>query len=194
MSLYYGNTQVKEFYYNNTKVKEMYYNNTLVYKASILDGTLAVGNLVTFDNKTWRVVHNNGNKWYLALSTIAYTYIPGGINVAQLHLITKCEEWLDNFSDDAKKLMVDVTIDYPKYTCKVFIPTYAQVSYGGNVFSYYKNNIEHRKCQYNGAYTSWWTCTMDEDGFLGCITESGDLSFADSLQKYGFRPHMCITV
>ena len=193
MPLYYGSTQVKELYYNNTKVKEMYYNNTLVYKASILDGTLAVGNTVTFDNKSWIVVHNDSNKWYLGLSTIAYTYIPGGEKVAQSNLITRCREWLNNFTEDAKAIMVDVTIDYPKYTSKVFIPTYAQISYGGNCFSYYKNNSDHRKCQYDGTYTSWWTCTMDEDGYLGCVTESGNVFFADGLSKYGFRPHICIT-
>lgn len=194
MPLYYGNTQVKELYYNNTKVKEMYYNNTLVYKASILDGTLAVGNLITFDNKTWRVVHNDGNQWYLALSIIPYKFVPGGKKVALRNIVTKCNEYLDNFSDDAKKLMVDVTIEYSEYTCKVFIPTHAQVSFGGNVFSYYKNNIDHRKCQYNGTYTSWCTSTMDEDGYIDYITESGDLSFADGLTNYGFRPHICINV
>ena len=192
MPLYYGNTQVKELYYNNTKVKEMYYNNTLVYKASILDGTLAVGNTVTFDNKSWIVVHNDGNKWYLGLSTISYLMQPKN----EKTIINACSSWLDNFSDDAKDLMVDVTINYPKYTSKVFIPTYVQVYAGSSstdVFSYYKNGAANRKCQYNGTYTSWFTCTIDDDGYIEYITSSGSATLGTTLDKLGFRPHICIT-
>lgn len=193
MPLYYGNTQVKELYYNNTKVKEMYYNNTLVYKASILDGTLAVGNLITFDNKTWRVIHNDGNKWYLALSIIVtnvYFNPPTADSIYEgSNLAKKCVSWMnENLSTTALEYCIDVTVE--SVTAKVFIPTFEQVKGG---FSYYNSNA-NRICQLNEVNSKWWTSSSNTEDYARYVNDHGSFGYDSFIINCGFRPHICIQV
>lgn len=144
-----------------------------------LTGDLAVGNTVTFDNKSFLVVHNTGTKWYLASSTIIE-------NCTSTVLTTKCTEYLSNFSSTAQNYMVAQTID--SYTGKVFLPSRAQLNSG---FAYYKNNA-NRICRYNGEASYWWGLTSSSSGYNDSVDSDGAISSNHYSVTLGFRPHICI--
>ena len=189
-TLRYNNTIPGNIYYNNAKVQNVYYNNTKVWSASPLSGTLSVGNTVTFDNKTWRVVHNTGNQWYLALSTIVENTTFGSNNVYRgSTLAGKCVSWQSaNLSATALEYCNDVTVE--NVTNKVFIPTYAQVNGG---FSYYNSNA-NRICQLNGSNWWWWASSPDRS-YVYVVRYDGAIYGGYKLNNsLGFRPHICITI
>lgn len=85
-----------------------------------LSGTLAVGATVTFDSKSWIVMHNDGNVWYLGLATT-----DGSITFGQSdtysgsNLYSKCKTWLSaNLSTNAQKYCIKVTVG--DASCKYF--------------------------------------------------------------------------
>ena len=181
-TLRYNNTIPGNIYYGGAAVQNVYYNNTKVWSAIPLSGTLAVGNLITFDNKTWRVFHNTGNQWYLALSNIVENIQFGRNDVySGSTLANRCASYLNNFSASAQSFMQNVTVN--GVTAKVFVPSFEQVIGG---FSYY-NSEASRICQLNGKNSWWWTSSaygVSTEGTLGRIT---------STTRLGFRPHICIT-
>lgn len=144
-----------------------------------LTGDLAVGNTVTFDDKSFVVVHNEGTKWYLASSTIIE-------ECTSTVLTTKCTEYLSNFSSTAQNYMVAQTID--SYTGKVFLPSRAQLNSG---FTYYKNNA-NRICRYNGEASYWWALTSSSSGYNDSVDSDGSISSNHYSVTLGFRPHICI--
>lgn len=144
-----------------------------------LTGDLAVGNTVTFDDKSFVVVHNEGTKWYLASSTIIE-------ECTSTVLTTKCTEYLSNFSSTAQNYMVAQTID--SYTGKVFLPSRAQLNSG---FTYYKNNA-NRICRYNGEASYWWALTSSSSGYNDSVDSDGAISSNHYSVTLGFRPHICI--
>ena len=144
-----------------------------------LTGDLAVGNTVTFDDKSFLVVHNEGSKWYLANSTIVE-------ECTSTVLTTKCTDYLSNFSSTAQNYMVAQTID--SYTGKVFLPSRAQLNSG---FSYYKNNA-NRICRYNGEASYWWALTSSSSGYNDSVDSDGAISSNHYSVTLGFRPHICI--
>lgn len=144
-----------------------------------LIGDLAIGNTVTFDDKSFLVVHNTGTKWYLASSTIIE-------NCTSTVLTTKCTEYLSNFSSTAQNYMVAQTID--SYTGKVFLPSRAQLNSG---FAYYKNNA-NRICRYNGEASYWWALTSSSSGYNDSVDSDGAISSNHYSVTLGFRPHICI--
>ena len=144
-----------------------------------LTGNLTIGNTVTFDDKSFLVVHNTGTKWYLASSTIIE-------NCTSTVLTTKCTDYLSNFSSIAQNYMVVQTID--SYTGKVFLPSRAQLNSG---FSYYKNNA-NRICRYNGEASYWWALTSSSSGYNDSVDSDGAISSNHYSVTLGFRPHICI--
>lgn len=144
-----------------------------------LIGDLAIGNTVTFDDKSFLIVHNTGTKWYLASSTIIE-------NCTSTVLTTKCTEYLSNFSSTAQNYMVAQTID--SYTGKVFLPSRAQLNSG---FAYYKNNA-NRICRYNGEASYWWALTSSSSGYNDSVDSDGAISSNHYSVTLGFRPHICI--
>lgn len=144
-----------------------------------LTGDLAIGNTVTYDDKSFIVVHNEGTKWYLASSTIIE-------NCTSTVLTTKCTEYLSNFSSTAQNYMVAQTID--SYTGKVFLPSRAQLNSG---FAYYKNNA-NRICRYNGEASYWWALTSSSSGYNDSVDSDGAISSNHYSVTLGFRPHICI--
>ena len=173
----------------------VYYNKVLVplHKGDEpssdipLSGYLVVGNLVTYDNKEWRIVHNEGTKWYLALSTITENTGFGSNNVYRGSILaSKCVSWQSaNLSATALQYCNNVTVE--NVTNKVFIPTYAQVNGG---FSYY-NSKANRICQLNSTNSTWWTSSPGSK-FVYYVNSDG--SFIDTYPgpSHGFRPHICI--
>lgn len=203
MPLYYGNTQVKELYYNNTKVKEMYYNNTKVWSAIPLSGTLAVGNIVTFDNKVWRVVHNDNNLWYLGLETISTKVVYANSEYttyyySESNLRQTCINYLNEFSSEAQAIMQPVRIQatLTDVSDKVFIPTRQMVlrDLVNTAFSYYNSNDRRIAKDASGNPITWWLSSgvsgADEVQKLGQISKVDNPYYMTS----GFRPHICIQV
>ena len=152
-----------------------------------LTGNLAVGNTVTFDDKSFVVVHNEGTQWYLALSTIVENTQFGSNNVYRgSTLAGKCVSWQSaNLSATALEYCNDVTVE--NVTNKVFIPTYAQVNGG---FSYYNSNA-NRICQLNSTNSTWWTSSPVSRSVYFMNNEGGITNNAPGV-SYGFRPHICI--
>jgi len=146
-----------------------------------LTGDLVVGNTVTFDDKSFLVVHNEGTKWYLANSTIVE-------ECTSTVLTTKCTEYLSNFSSTAQNYMVAQTID--SYTGKVFLPSRTQLNSG---FSYYKNNA-NRICRYKGEASYWWALTSSSSGYNDSVDSDGAISSNHYSVTLGFRPHICIDI
>ena len=144
-----------------------------------LTGDLAVGNTVTFDDKSFLVVHNEGTKWYLANSTIVE-------ECTSTVLTTKCTDYLSNFSSTAQNYMIAQTIN--SYTGKVFLPSRTQLNSG---FSYYKNNA-NRICRYNGEASYWWALTSSSSGYNDSVDSDGAISSNHYSVTLGFRPHICI--
>lgn len=169
----------------------VYYNKVLVPLVGSstdipLSDDLAVGNLVTFDDKSWRVVHNEGTKWYLASSTISENTQFGSNTVYKgSTLANKCASYLNNFSANAQSFMQNVTVN--GVTAKVFVPSYEQVNGG---FSYYNSNA-NRICQLNGANAWWWTSSPRSSYVYGVYT-NGSIDSNLPSNSNGFRPHICI--
>ena len=156
-----------------------------------ISGNVAVGNLITFDNKTWRVVHNTGNQWYLALSDIVENTQFGSNNAYKNSTLAgKCVSWQSaNLSATALEYCNNVTVE--NVTNKVFIPTYAQVNGG---FSYYNSNA-NRICQLNGANSWWWTSSPGSGGSVYRVYTDGTIGYDyGPSSSSGFRPHVCITL
>ena len=156
-----------------------------------ISGTVAVGNLVTFDNKEWRVVHQEGTHWYLGLAEMTETTSFGSNNTYKgSTLANKCVSWQSsNLSATALEYCNDVTVN--NVTNKVFIPSYEQVDGG---FSYYNSNT-NRICNLNGSAQYWWTSSPSSGGGVYYVSSDGAVGNCLSPSySYGFRPHVCITL
>ncbi len=191
---YSGSWSIKGVYSGITKTATVSVNITTVdYYVQLgfipLSGSLAVGNTVTFDNKSFLVVHNNGNQWYLANPVIVENTIFGSNNTySGSTLASKCANWLSNFSANAQTFMNNITVN--GVSAKVFIPSYEQVNGG---FSYYNSNT-NRLCQYNGTTTTWWTSSPYSGGYVYRVYTVGSITYGDPSASFGFRPHICIQV
>lgn len=190
-TLRYNSTIPNNIYYGGAAVQNVYYNNTKVWSASPVSGTLAVGNTVTFDGKSWIVVHNSNNQWYLALSTFI-----GKIEFGRTFLYRdsvladKCISWMnENLSATALAYCNDVMVE--DVTNKVFIPTYAQVNGG---FSYYNSNTNRQYHHVDELTFSWWT-SSNKGPNIYFVRDDGSISaLAYPTSEYAFRPHICITI
>lgn len=179
-------------------IKALFYNGVSVPLSSSsipssdipLSGELVVGNLVTYDDKTWRVVHNEGTKWYLASKDIIEDIQFGTSNIyAKSSILARCAVYLSNLSDVAQKYITNITVN--NVTFKVFVPSYEQVNGG---FSYY-NSKENRICNYNGNKYTWWTSSLYDNSSnhpVYGVTTGGIFSVSSPSSAYGFRPHICI--
>ena len=156
-----------------------------------LVGDLAVGNLVTFDNKEWRVVHQEGTHWYLGLAEMTETTSFGSNNTYKgSTLANKCVSWQSsNLSATALEYCNDVTVN--NVTNKVFIPSYEQVNGG---FSYYNSNT-NRICNLNGSAMYWWTSSPSSSSLVCSVGSDGAIG-SSSVPSYsaGFRPHIVINI
>ena len=156
-----------------------------------ISGNVAVGNIITFDNKSWRVVHNSGNQWYLALSEI-YSNTQFGSNTvykgSTLAGVANTYQ-TQQLSATALEYCNNVTVN--NVTNKVFVPSYEQVNGG---FSFYNSNA-NRICQFNGNNSYWWTSSPYSSGNVyGVYTDGSIFRNFYPGNSYGFRPHVCITL
>lgn len=155
-----------------------------------ISGTVAVGNTITFDGKSWVVVHNTGNLWYLALSTIYSKTVFGSNTTYKGSTLASASAnyQTQQLSATALEYCNDVTVE--NVTNKVFIPTYAQVNSG---FSYYNSNA-NRICQLNGTNSHWWTSSPYSSSNVYVVSSAGTIYGDRPSNSFGFRPHVCITL
>lgn len=155
-----------------------------------LTGTLAVGAIVIFDSKSWIVMHNEGNIWYLGLATI-----DGSITFGQSdtysgsNLYTKCKSWLSSkLSNNAQKYCVNITVG--DASCKVFPATSAQMSGGWE--NTVNNNPYGRFCKTgNGGY--YWLAGQ-YGYYANYILSTGNVGSLSVYESCGFRPFIAIQV
>ena len=163
-----------------------------------LSGNLTVGNTVTFDDKEWVVVHNDGNLWYLALSKIPENcrIISPGSNSNEKYvgstIEAKVTEWeTANLSALALQFCEDVTVE--NATHKVFLPTYTQVK---TTFSHYAAAEANRICTVyvNNTDTAWdwWLSTPAGTYYWYEVTKVGKLNQYSNTGSAAIRPHICI--
>lgn len=157
-----------------------------------LTGELAVGNLVMYDSRSWRVVNNVGTKWYLASENIIEKteYGAGAKTFADSTIAKLCTIYLNTMTADALKYMVEIN------NSKIFIPYQTQAEGGSNGgFTYYAT-ASNRICKYKGSATEWWTASPYNSSYGGSnayyISTNGSLTYAITTANYGFRPHICI--
>lgn len=163
-----------------------------------LSGDLVVGNTVTFDDKEWLVVHNDGNLWYLALSKLpeGYRITSPGSNSSGKYvgstIETKVIAWeTANLSELALQFCEDVTVE--NATHKVFLPTYTQVK---TTFSHYAAAEANRICTVyiNNTDTKydWWVSTPAGSAYWYQVTDVGKLQQYSNSGSAAIRPHVCI--
>ena len=154
-----------------------------------LVGDLAVGNLVTFDNKEWRVVHQEGTHWYLAAKDIysITSFSTGNLSYKNSTLANVAATYeSEQLSTTAKEYCIDVTVE--NVTAKVFVPNYNWVNGG---FEYYNSNT-NRICNYNGVNKDWWASSFAAPSQVYRVRSDGTLYGTSYSDIYGFRPHICI--
>ena len=192
-SSYIGTWNIKGVYSNITKTGTVSVTaSTIDYYITLpfipLSGTLAIGNKVTFDNKSWIVVHNDGTKWYLADTTSTTGCIFGSNNTYKgSNLANKCTTYLNNFSDVAKVYMNNVTVE--NVTAKVFVPSLNQII---ETFEYY-NVTSNRAHKVNNTMYKWWTSTYKTEESVYFINNTGNAIATSYRDTLVFRPHICIT-
>lgn len=206
-TLRYDNTVPGNIYYNNTKVKNVYYNNTLVWSSNVIEGTFAVGNVILFDDKYWRIVHNpSTGYWIIALEYWEEDTIYDNdlsrryYNTPSNALRQKCNTFYNNCSTEAKAYIQpsDGGSSISSGNYYVWIPESNYITY--HLFTYYSNN---NKCIFkdrNGGAHNWLTATAyreDESGLdqyvVDTVRNDGAM-FSTTNNTAGFRPHMLIKV
>lgn len=194
-TLRYSNTVPGKIYYQNNTVKNVYYNGTKVWSSGPpVTGDLVIGNTVTFDNKQWIVVHNDGDKYYLALSMIySRPSITSGDSKYEGSQLASIAGTYQTTQMSASALSYCLNVTTENVTAKVFVPTYTQVNGG---FSYYNSNSNRiAKWQGSSVYAyNWWTSTTDDASAWYVVDSSGSIQkhYSNKTYDIGFRPHICV--
>lgn len=214
-TLRYNNVVPNTISYGGASVKNVYYAGTRVYATDLLVGDLAVGNIITFDGLTWRVVHNEGNLWYLGHTTaVAYHPYFNTFDDLNNYLLT----WMyNNLSQLAQQYLQDIGTSFKgksdNYVSKVVLPLVITNSTAPTLFVQYQTTISgkiiyrNRNLDYYKAKSGnaglgfdYWSGIMDRDSEAYAINANG-VSYSYSRSWYdsnpsqnnrGIVPHICI--
>ena len=155
-----------------------------------LSGILAVGATIIFDSKSWIVMHNSGNTYYLGLATT-----DGSITFGQSdtysgsNLYAKCKSWLSaNLSVNAQKYCNNVTVG--DATCKVFPATDAQMK---GVWSNTTSNNPYGRFVKSGNGGYYWIAGQ-YGYYANYVLYNGDIGSMSVYENCAFRPFISITV
>ena len=160
-----------------------------------LSGTLAVGATITFDSKSWIVMHNEGNIWYLGYAIVASNITFGiGNHYSETNLLNACNSWLsENLSNNALDYCIDVTID--DATSKVFVATQSQLETEWDIIkNYYVGRLAKSGGVSSGGGNYWISGSYS---YYPRYIDSNALirSWTGSMNdKNGFRPFIAIQV
>ena len=156
-------------------------------------GTLSVGNTITFAGKSWIVCHKDGDKYYLALSTIA-SKTTFGTNTAYADstLASVASSYQSTLTSSYPVQLnlycQDVTVN--SVTSKIFVASYDQMIGG---FSYFSSSSA-RICNYDGSASYYWTSSPRSSSDVYYVNADGSLVSNFPSNTYGFRPFACITI
>lgn len=155
-----------------------------------LSGTLAVGATITFDSKSWIVMHNEGNIWYLGLAATDGSITFGhSDNYSGSNLYSKCKSWLSsNLSANAQKYCVNVTVG--DTSCKVFPATDKQMN-GGWQNTVNNNPYGRFVKSGNGGY--YWLAGS-YGYYASYLLSTGNTGTLSVYESCGFRPFIAIRV
>ena len=162
-----------------TGTKGSFKANSFKINGHPYEGALTLGSTVTCCGNSWIVCHIDGNKYYLALSTIySKTMFGPDANYSGSDLATKATDYKDTLRR-SNALIVDTffaNVTVEGVTDKVFVATHDQMN---GEFSYFNSN-SRRACD-NQVY---WTSSLG--GGL-------DHTYALSNSR-GFRPFICLSL
>lgn len=167
--------------------------NSLKTDIALCTGTLAVGNTITCMGKSWIVCHQDGNKYYLALSEISSLTKFGSNNkYAGSTLASVARQYESGLNSDIIALYaIDTTVE--NVTSKVFAASYDQMN---GEFSYF-NSDSRRICKYNGSDQWYWTSSPSDSNFVWYVDSEGILesgSIDNPADFGGFRPFVCLSL
>lgn len=161
---------------------------------SKLDDSTAVGSIVIFDGKLWRVVHRNGSIAYLAsLYAIRYgvifDQIDGSSDYKGSNLASLCTKYQNrNMSPISLSQCVDVTVN--NVVSKVFVCSYEQANGG---FAYFNSQPRrYLRKSYDGEVISWWTSSKYDADRVRWVSDNGNIGYQSHNSSAGFRPFVAI--
>ena len=156
------------------------------------EGTLTLGSTITCCGNSWIVCHIEGNKYYLALSTIYSETTFGSSNVYSGSTLAAVATNYKNTLRQSDALIVDkvfANVTVYDVTDKVFVATYDQMNGG---FSYFNSN-SRRICRYNGSTNWYWTSSPNGGGSVCYVDTDGSLGYGPGYSS-GFRPFVCLSL
>lgn len=154
--------------------------------------THALGDVFTWANYTWRTVHVTNEYEYAILHTGIEKVQFGFSNVyVNSTIANKCEEFLATISATDQELLADITVC--DVTCKVFIPTYDQVSGGFTWLAEKENRASILFPDLTESFTRmgnahWWTCTPIGDGVYYVSSDGTIGNNTSTASNVRFRP------
>lgn len=160
------------------------------------EGTLTLGSTITCCGNSWIVCHIDGNKHYLALSTIYNNTAFGNSNVYSGSMLATVATDYKNIlcQANANALIVDkffANVTVEGVTNKVFVASYTQMNGG---FRYFNSN-SRRICTYNGSAQWYWTSSpLSSSGDVWSVRAEGSLSDYSPKYSGGFRPFICLSL
>ena len=167
-----------------------------------------VGNVITWDNKTWRIVHyDTSSKLLYLLLEGAYSKPQGwqshGSQTPIYYLYSnaykEAMKFQDELSSDALAMIVPTTIDNSAggyngdvSSSKAFVPSVTHIY----TFSYFKNNPSARILYVNGQASDWWTSTVSDywEGDVDCVTTTGSITSNYGISGYSAYIRPCVAV
>lgn len=154
------------------------------------EGALTLGSTITCCDNSWIVCHIDGNKYYLALSTLyGKTMFGPDASYSGSDLATKATDYKDTLRR-SNALIVDTffaNVTVEGVTDKVFVATYYQMNGG---FSYFNSN-SRRVCDDQ----MYWTSSLGGDSYVWYVGTGGGLDHTYALSNSrGFRPFVCLSL
>ena len=164
------------------------------------------GDELTYDSKTWVVVHKDNSNFYLYLmlkDIYSTTQFGSSTTYNGSTISTAAGNFESSLGSDFKSKLVSVTCK--SVTRKVFVPTYSHMfdtssNYDSTTFeqmhfSYFPtdtNASTTRVGYYNGTATIWWTSSAYSSSYVwGVTTDGSDNRYGPSSTR-GFRPFVCL--
>ena len=159
------------------------------------EGTLTLGSTITCCGNSWIVCHIDGNKYYLAASTI-YSRVTFGESSAYSgsQLATEATNYKNKLRQ-SNALLVDTffaNVTVHGVTNNVFVATWDQMTGG---FTYFANN-SRRICKFNNTNYEYWTSSPGNGSAVTFVNHDGSVNDRSYGPNYsaGFRPFVCLSL
>ena len=156
-----------------------------------LNTSVAVGAVVVFDGRLWRVVHKSGTVAYLAsLYWVRNTQFDSGGSTAYAgsDLASVAMSFQNSMSASALAQCNNTTVN--GVSAKVFVCSYEQANGG---FSYFNSNSRRILYNTSGDEITYWTSSPYSSGTVWFVNSVGGL-YGDHFptDAHGFRPFVAL--